>query len=203
MLNKNYYIKDFIGVFENYMPHDICDALTVLFEREKKLQRSWNRKSEGTPRSLKNDESISLSRDNVGEVYELLNMFLKNLREALDIYLEDTDILKYSGTNELHVQLVKIQKTYPSGGYHMWHVEKDYGTICSRFLVYTVYLNDIENGGETEFLFQKTRIAPKKGTVCFFPAQFPYVHRGNPPLDKEKYIATSWLNIGHTRPAYD
>jgi len=29
--------------------------------------------------------------------------------------------------------------------------------------------------------------------VCIFPADYPYVHRGNPPLQKDKYILTSWF----------
>ena len=42
---------------------------------------------------------------------------------------------------------------------------------------------------------QKIRVKPKKGRVSIFPADFPYVHRGNPPLKKDKYILTSWFNF--------
>ena len=56
-----------------------------------------------------------------------------------------------------------------------------------------MYLNDVKKGGETEFLNQNERIEPKAGRICIFPADFPYVHRGNPPLQEDKYILTSWF----------
>ena len=43
-----------------------------------------------------------------------------------------------------------------------------------------VYLNDVTEGGETEFLYQKCRFKPKKMWIVW-PAQFTHVHRGNPP----------------------
>ena len=59
---------------------------------------------------------------------------------------------------------------------------------------YTIYLNDVEEGGETEFLHQSVRVKPKTGRIVFWPAGYPFVHRGNPPLKGEKYIMTGWLN---------
>ena len=56
-----------------------------------------------------------------------------------------------------------------------------------------MYLNDVDDGGETEFLYQKKRIRPKQGRVLIFPAGFTHTHRGNPPLSGDKYILTSWL----------
>jgi hypothetical protein len=64
-----------------------------------------------------------------------------------------------------------------------------------RALVFTIYLNDVEEGGETEFLHQSIRAKPVKGRCVIWPAAFPYVHRGNPPLKGEKYIMTSWLML--------
>ena len=76
----------------------------------------------------------------------------------------------------------------------MWHVERNFKNfeLARRVLVFTIYLNEVE-GGETEFLFQSKRVEPKTGRICIFPANFPYIHRGNPPLKGEKYILTSWL----------
>ena len=90
---------------------------------------------------------------------------------------------------------MKIQKTLPGQGYHIWHVEHDPRRTpeCRRILAWTIYLNDMDEGGETEFLHQKIRVAPKAGRIVIWPATFPYLHRGNPPLKGEKYIITSWM----------
>ena len=56
-----------------------------------------------------------------------------------------------------------------------------------------IYLNDIEDGGETEFQYQRRRISPSAGTVVFFPAGLTHVHKGNLVLgEQDKYIVTGW-----------
>lgn len=201
MFEKNYNIEDFIGTFDNYVKPEACDGLITLFENEKKIQNTFNRKDgENAPRTMKNDESFCITRDHtIGEQRDLFFEVLGNLKEALQIYVDQTDVLKYMNVEELHVSASKIQKTLPSQGYHIWHIERGYTYGCSRVLVYTVYLNDITAGGETEFLLQKKRVAPKKGRICIFPAHFPYVHRGNPPLNGVKYIMTSWWHSNVTQ----
>ena len=58
-----------------------------------------------------------------------------------------------------------------------------------------LYLNDIDEGGETEFLYQHKRVPPKAGTIVIWPTGFSHTHRGNPPLSNTKYIVTGWLNL--------
>ena len=91
---------------------------------------------------------------------------------------------------------LKIQKTLPTEGYHVWHLEHGKGFDNEpRAFVFSIYLNDVEEGGETEFLHFSKRVQPKTGRIVIWPAGFPYVHRGNPPLSGEKYILTSWMML--------
>ena len=85
-----------------------------------------------------------------------------------------------------------LQKTDPTEGYHDWHSESNNIACANRTLVWSVYFNDLEDSGETEFLYQKKKIKPKAGRVLIFPGSFTHLHRGNPPY-KSKYIATGWL----------
>ena len=85
-----------------------------------------------------------------------------------------------------------LQKTDPTEGYHDWHSESNNIACANRTLVWSVYFNDLEDSGETEFLYQKQKIKPKAGRVLIFPGSFTHLHRGNPPY-KAKYIATGWL----------
>ena len=55
------------------------------------------------------------------------------------------------------------------------------------------YLNDVKEGGETEFYHQKIKIKPKAGTLVLFPAGFTHTHKGNMPISNDKYIITTWL----------
>ena len=89
----------------------------------------------------------------------------------------------------------KLQKTKKRGGYHAWHCEQASYDTASRVLTWSIYLNDVAEGGETEFLYQSKRIKARKGKICIFPAGFTHVHRGNPPLSGDKYILTGWWHI--------
>ena len=87
----------------------------------------------------------------------------------------------------------KFQRTKPGGGYHIWHHENGSYYFQQREIVWMIYLNDIEDGGETEFLYQKKRIKPTQGTVVIWPAAFTHTHRGGLLCgDKDKYILTGW-----------
>ena len=83
------------------------------------------------------------------------------------------------------------------GGYPYWHCEhypKD-GTAetLHRTLLWTIYLNDGFDAGETEFVYQGRRIVPRTGSLLIAPTAFTHTHRGNRPERRDKYIATSWI----------
>lgn len=90
----------------------------------------------------------------------------------------------------------KIQKTPAGGGYHVWHYENESLEYCSRSLVWMVYLNDDYEGGETEFLYQKKRINPKRGRLIIWPSGFTHTHRGGLVLKGTKYVITGWFHLG-------
>ena len=122
----------------------------------------------------------------------LMQRYNDVVHQCLMIYMERFEYLKKITLQSLYL---KVQKTSPSEGFHNWHSENSDAKNCRRILATTVYLNDVEEGGETEFLYLSKRIKPKAGRVVIWPAGFPYVHRGNPPLSGSKYILTSWLEV--------
>ena len=116
------------------------------------------------------------------------------IHRAIQPYLQ-TYLSEFAGGSELPVvgYNVKMQKTEPGGGYHVWHCEQSGRSDgVARALVWTLYMNDIEEGGETEFLNQMERVPPEAGKLVIFPAAWPWQHRGNPPLKGTKYICTGW-----------
>ena len=83
------------------------------------------------------------------------------------------------------------------GGYPYWHCElfpkaADAETL-HRHVLWTLYLNDDFSAGETEFFHQQRKIVPRTGSLLIAPTAFTHTHRGNRPLDGDKYIATSWV----------
>jgi len=83
------------------------------------------------------------------------------------------------------------------GGYPYWHCElyprDPAAETLHRHLLWTLYLNDDFEAGETEFLFQERKIAPRTGSLLIAPTAFTHTHRGNRPQGGDKFIATSWI----------
>ena len=83
------------------------------------------------------------------------------------------------------------------GGYPYWHCElypRDASAeTLHRHLLWTVYLNDDFDAGETEFLFQQRKVKPATGDLLIAPTAFTHTHRGNRPHGGDKFIATSWI----------
>jgi hypothetical protein len=126
------------------------------------------------------------------EIHEtFLKVFWDNL---YPVYAQKYSVLSKSTDNHT-IYTNKIQKTEVGGGYHVWHYEASSRPTSSRLLAYTLYLNDVEEGGETEYLYLHRRIKPKAGTLAIFPAGFTHTHRGNPPLSNTKYIMTGWVEF--------
>lgn len=180
-----------IGIYEGYIPSDYCDLIIQTFndnELKSKNRQEWG----GYPGDKAQDKSISFTN-------EFDDSYSKPLRETLLNTIIPHYAQKYPHFKEqvdnygISIPFVKVQKTLPGEGYHVWHDEFSYiEEEFTRGIVYTLYLNDIEEGGETEFLYQHLRVKPKKGMICLFPPYYTHVHRGNPPLSGEKYIMTGW-----------
>ena len=92
------------------------------------------------------------------------------------------------------------------GGYPYWHCEhypKDRNTdSLHRTLLWTAYLNDGFDEGETEFFYQQRRIKPQAGALLIAPSAFTHTHRGNMPKNGAKYIATSWILFQRAETIY-
>jgi len=180
---KEWY-KDFIGVYENVVPKDMCNQI---INKGNKLPIG-KREEIYTDKLFAKDLAWNFTYDNNKDIYIYVQKLLAET--IFPLYYAKYDIVKQLGL--FHFPYIKFQKTLPAEGYHVWHCENDKWDVKHRLGVFSIYLNDVEEGGETEFLYQSLRIKPTQGTVCIFPAGYTHTHRGNPPLTGEKYIITGW-----------
>tara|TARA_R110002020_G_scaffold388060_1_gene598788 strand:- start:711 stop:1313 length:603 start_codon:yes stop_codon:yes gene_type:complete len=188
-------INNFIGVYDGYITKEECNKAINLFEAQDKLNQTLNRQgSEDVSLHKKQDQQCFLAGENITMWHTKLKSMLVNFDMAFKHYDKHTGMSDAFDQKHLDFTTLKIQKTLPTEGYHVWHVEHNAQFEGqSRAAVFSIYLNDVEEGGETEFLHFSRRVKPKTGRIVIWPASFPYLHRGNPPLSGEKYILTSWL----------
>ena len=91
---------------------------------------------------------------------------------------------------------------YEIGQFYKQHVdyynEDQMDTYCKwmgqRTWTTMLYLNDVEEGGETNFPKLDVAIKPKCGRILLFPANWQYRHSGLPPVSSQKYIVGSYLH---------
>ncbi|WP_018691609.1 2OG-Fe(II) oxygenase [Algicola sagamiensis] len=92
------------------------------------------------------------------------------------------------------------------GGYPYWHSEVypelNQNEALHRALLFMFYLNDVEEGGETDFFYQQRSIKPKAGSMVIAPAYFTHTHRGSIPVSNDKYIVTSWVLFQRAEQIY-
>ena len=187
--------EKFIGIFDEVISRDDCQTFINYFDNMKSLNLVSNRrKNENTPKHKKDDETLFLLEHNVLPVNttnSVLQPFLNNFWVAYNIFAEEYSILTEA---ELHgIKTIRLQKTLPGQGYHDWHFESMTTLTSNRVISWMLYLNDVDLGGETEFLYQQERISPVSGRLLFWPGGFTHTHRGNPPLNSTKYILTGWI----------
>jgi hypothetical protein len=200
-----YEINDFIGIFHNVIPKHICDKIVNHYEQVQSMGMTVNRKELEQTRLIDKDtdtyrlSSSPMSLEAPNEIVSSMDLyFIEEFKKAFwpcyHEYTKQYGILESIGKHGFR-SAFKIQKTKPSSGYHVWHCEHGSENTSSRLLLVIVYLNDVEEGGETEFLYQRKRVKPTKGTMIIVPGAFTHTHRGNPPLTGDKYIMNTWLHF--------
>ena len=195
-----YDFKEFIGIYENAFTLKECEDTIKLFENYHRAGYTYSRLGEGK-NVLNNKDDVAV---NISPSIELdwNSGFIDSFHKRFYDYIYPIYNIQYPILQTLQKhksKYIKIQKTCPTQGYHVWHCEHDaLPDGRDRVLAWTLYLNDVEGGGETEFLYQSLRFKPKTGTFILFPAHFTHTHRGNPPLSGVKYIATGWIEFLNT-----
>jgi len=123
-------------------------------------------------------------------------------------YIDDR-IADFLGLPNTFGEALQAQK-YAPGEYYKEHCDyffpltKEYKTYTEwmgqRTWTFMVYLNDVEEGGETYFKRLKLKLKPKKGTAVLWNNLYKNgvpnnktIHEALPPISGEKYIITKWF----------
>ena len=184
-----------------YIDKTVCDNLISYFEKCKYKEEG----KVGSSNSLDSKAPPPLSDDivpNVKKSTDLGIQFINKDKEPNDYIDELNKVLelyklKYKYCNEGQgrwtlVENWNIQRYMPGEGFYGFHTERIGMDTSDRHLVFMTYLNDVNDGGETEFYHQKLKIKPKKGLTIIWPAGFTHVHRGITSNTETKYITTGW-----------
>lgn len=171
----------------------LCDELIDYFEKSDKKKTGKIGKGE-IDKKRKNSTDLSMSPypDDLDDApKEYLDVLLKVINEYKKLYFYCDKQKEEWGMREPF----NIQRYFPNEGFYQWHCERGGLAKADRHLVFMTYLNDVVDGGETEWYYQKIKIKPEKGLTVIWPTDWTYTHRGLTSPIQTKYIATGWFNF--------
>ena len=118
-----------------------------------------------------------------GHVSDIL--LAKMLFDHADHYGKET----HSAISDMEpLQMLHYKK---SDQYYRPH--SDDGAEHPRIFSAVLYLNDVEEGGETRFTRFDVSVKPKQGRLLMFPANFAYEHEALAPISEEKFAVVTWF----------
>lgn len=192
-------IENFILQYDNLFTAAECQMFIDSFNRMERAGFTITRQKQGDRETVKNDNQFYFSDYLSGMELDISDLAPQRMlverfwNVVYPAYSEKYGVLNQMAN--MTIRLTKIQKTEIGGGYHVWHNEDDGPQFMRRVATFILYLNDVDEGGETEFLYYPKRVKAKQGRFIVWPAGFTHTHRGNPPLSNTKYIATGWIEM--------
>jgi hypothetical protein len=190
--------SSFVISFHDSLEKSYCEHMMQKFSNDP-------RKREGTTLggvNKKMKDTCDLKIDYFTDWSSYVDILRRKLQSALDKYLTiipqefELDRLVH-GVADNGFQ---IQQYLSNVGHYDWH--HDFVTNSNgqfRLLTFIWYLNDVAEGGETEFKIPDNntivhfKIQPRQGTLLLFPSNWHMRHRGCIPVSNDKFIITGWL----------
>lgn len=198
-------LQDTIGIYPNALSNELCDQVIKIYETAltKKLTRAGSTGMGAGVKDIKDSEDFNLLElnsldQNVSNtcniLYDVFNTYIMKLLN--DMPHQDKFPGNQNFTEPTTFEILQVQRYKKNQGhYNAWHHEHGTFKMSRRYFVLLAYLNDVQEGGETEMLYTGQKIKPEKGKLLLHPASFPYVHKGNMPLSEDKTILISWLSF--------
>ena len=199
-----------VVVFDNLLDPKIChDFLTVInghFTTHSTEGRTMGGVDSQTKRS--NDMTFSYLRfseygiDWTSVMSDIDQSFYTSIAKAVAYYKDQYQALNaWADVEDTGFQ---VQRYEMRNGYYRPHVDSLPGTSSGdRVLAAMIYLNTVEEGGETRFPLHDVRIKPVAGRIVLFPASWTHLHEGLTPLSGDKWIINTFMVNKQQQTAHD
>lgn len=178
---------NFIAAWNNKYSQDLCNDIIHKFKATPN-----HLKFDNTNSSLGNT-SLDCSVMQPGQFTAAVNGIIK---PAFDQYFElYPAALQVHYFDLLHNNMI-IHHWSPGKGYELWFHEKDGKPLHEKkHLAFSLFLNNVSEGGEEEFLHQKIKFKPEAGLIIIWPTTWTHSHRTCISPKDEKYILTGYLTF--------
>jgi prolyl 4-hydroxylase len=182
-----------IITFDNLMSHEECDQLIALSQSRMKSSRVVDNET--------GKEELHSERTSTGTFFKLCeNEFVATLDRRI------AEVMHWPMENGEGIQILNYQPGaeyrahFDFFPYELKGSQQHLAVGGQRVSTLVMYLNDVEQGGETTFPDVGFSVVPKKGSAVYFEycnskgqVDPLSLHAGNPVIKGEKWIATKWM----------
>ena len=195
-ININTEQTNFIGCW-NLENNKLCSEIIEFFENNKKLHKQGIT-AQGKNLKLKKTTDITINPNDLkNPKFKILEKYINELHKCYMDYQKQWPFLK-TMLKKIDIPAFNIQKY--SRGDHFAHLHSERTSLSTlhRLFAWMTYLNDVEDGGKTNFSHYGISIKPQTGKTLIWPAEWTHAHTGEILNDGKKYIITGWMHFSST-----
>ena len=134
----------------------------------------------------------------IDEMAKYINVYIDKYSFPDNIF-PDKSMNGLAGISPLMIEAdFNMQKFEPNEGFKQWHTETVSDRNSYRQIVWSIYLNTINEKGGTEFKFQNHKCAAEQGKLVMWPAGWTHFHKSEVAPKEVKYIITGWVMYKET-----
>jgi hypothetical protein len=181
-----FYVKELLS-------SELCRTIITTYERDPHTHPGFTIQGSGE-KTLENE--VKVSTDLVitpgglwRSTFEDLNQAVNNALGQIVAQVPSLQIwpLRWTG--------YKIQHYRKNEGHFKWHFDAVGPGTWDRQLAMVIYLNSVQDGGETCFHRQDLKVKPIAGDAVIFPTFWTHAHCGQIPRSEDKYIISSFVSF--------
>ena len=181
-------MNKYVRVYENHMATQYCKEIIAMYKALPEHHYRYDHN--GSP----NMDQMNFTQHR--DVHPILHQYLVNLSlQAIQQYKIDVpEAIHWPEKYSLEDFRIKH---YSAGGVDRFDEHVDVKSLISakRFLIFFWYLNDVEEGGETEVTNIGVKVKAETGKLLILPPYWMFPHIGHPVVKGEKYLLSSYMHL--------
>ena len=192
-ININSQQTHFIGCWD-LENRKLCDEIIAFFENNKSMQKK-GASGAGVDLNIKKTTDIRINPNDLkNPKFEIFKQYIDELHKCFMDYQDQWPFLK-SMLKTADVPAFNIQKYSRGDHFATLHSERTSLSTLHRLFAWMTYLNDVDDGGQTNFSHYGIKIKPKTGKTLIWPAEWTHAHTGEILKSGTKYIVTGWIHF--------
>ncbi|MHB8679124.1 MAG: 2OG-Fe(II) oxygenase [Rudaea sp.] len=181
-------LRSYVQWFDHALAPEFCTRMIEAFQQMPQFQTPNGRGfRKGWENSGWTELDITPHADAAfkGYFYDQIAKYLKLYNDSLGLTLAVPE------SPQLEELRIKRYRANSDEGFQPHFDAAD--EKCKRFMVFLWYLNDVREGGQTEFCDLGLTVDARAGRLLMFPPFWMFQHAGLTPLSNDKYIVSTYM----------